>query len=154
MKDQVLLQGTPARCGGSTIVRLPDTCTFEMILILSVLLSPSVKWRVLPRDFLWFQTSLSLSLSFFFFGPFRAASMAYGDSHARGRISCTRWPIPQPQQCQICNPLREARDRTYLLMDTSQIHFCWAMTGTPISNFFANKYSWECTMFQVLGRKW
>ena len=27
-------------------------------------------------------------------------------------------------QCQILNPLSEARDRTYVLMDTSQIRFC------------------------------
>ena len=26
-------------------------------------------------------------------------------------------------QCQIANPLSEARDRTYILMDTSQIRF-------------------------------
>ena len=26
------------------------------------------------------------------------------------------------QQCQILNPLSEARDRTHVLMDTSQIH--------------------------------
>jgi len=35
------------------------------------------------------------------------------------------------KQCQILNPLSKARDRTRVLMDTSQIHFCWAMTGTP-----------------------
>ena len=35
------------------------------------------------------------------------------------------------QQCQILNPLNEARDRTCILMDTSQIRFCWAMRGTP-----------------------
>ena len=26
-------------------------------------------------------------------------------------------------QCQIPNPLREARDRTQILMDTSQVHY-------------------------------
>ena len=31
----------------------------------------------------------------------------------------------------ILNPLSEARDRTFILMDTSQIRFCWATTGTP-----------------------
>ena len=34
-------------------------------------------------------------------------------------------------QHQILNPLREAKDRTYIRMDTSQIHFHCATTGTP-----------------------
>ena len=34
-------------------------------------------------------------------------------------------------QCQILNPLSEARDWTGVLMDPSQIHFCWATMGTP-----------------------
>ena len=33
-------------------------------------------------------------------------------------------------QCQILNPLCKARDRTCILMDTSQIPFCWSTTGT------------------------
>ena len=36
------------------------------------------------------------------------------------------------QQCWILNPLIEARDLTWILMDTSQIAFHWATTGTPI----------------------
>ena len=31
----------------------------------------------------------------------------------------------------ILNPLREAKDWTHILMDTSQIHFPWATMGTP-----------------------
>ena len=34
-------------------------------------------------------------------------------------------------QHQILNPLREARDRTRILIDTSQVHYLWATTGTP-----------------------
>ena len=34
------------------------------------------------------------------------------------------------QQCQILNPLLEARDRTYILMVTSWIRYHWTMTGT------------------------
>ena len=34
-------------------------------------------------------------------------------------------------QCQIFNPLSEARDWTYILMNASQIAFHWAMIGTP-----------------------
>ena len=33
-------------------------------------------------------------------------------------------PHCSSQQHQILNPLSEARDRTYILMDTSQVHYC------------------------------
>ena len=33
--------------------------------------------------------------------------------------------------CWIPDPLSEARDQTCILMDTSQICFFWAVTGTP-----------------------
>ena len=35
------------------------------------------------------------------------------------------------QQCQIPDPLSRARDRTFILMDTSHIHFHYATGGTP-----------------------
>ena len=34
-------------------------------------------------------------------------------------------------QHRILNPLSRAKDRTHIFMDTSQIRFCWAITGTP-----------------------
>ena len=34
-------------------------------------------------------------------------------------------------QCLIPNPLSKARDQTHILKDSSQIHFCCAMKGTP-----------------------
>ena len=37
------------------------------------------------------------------------------------------------QQCRILSSLRKARDQTCVLMDTSQIHFCWATMGNLIS---------------------
>ena len=36
-------------------------------------------------------------------------------------------------QHQILNLLSEARDQTHVPMDTSQVCFYWATTGTPIS---------------------
>ena len=63
----------------------------------------------------------------------------------RLNLSCSCWPThsyskarPEPhprpvlqfQQHQILNPLSKARDQTCVLMDTSQICFQWAMTGT------------------------
>ena len=35
------------------------------------------------------------------------------------------------QQCWVLNALSEARDRTHILMDPSQILYRWATTGTP-----------------------
>ena len=43
------------------------------------------------------------------------------------------------RQCQILNPLSEARDRTHVLMDISQVHYCGAIMGTPENIFL--KYS-------------
>ena len=90
---------------------------------------------------------------FFFFLLFRAAPAAHGGSYTRdwsGAISCQ--PQPQPQQHHI-----QARSATYttaqsntgslvswetpgitcIFMDTSQIGFHWAPTGTPTSIIFS-----------------
>ena len=40
------------------------------------------------------------------------------------------------QQCQIPDPLREARDCTRILTETSQIHFRCTTIGTPSLEFF------------------
>ena len=37
------------------------------------------------------------------------------------------------QQCMILNPRSKARDQAHVLMDTSQVCFCCAKTGTPSS---------------------
>ena len=42
---------------------------------------------------------------------------------------------PSSQQCQIPNPLSEARDLTCILMDASRVHFCWATRGTLHMHF-------------------
>ena len=84
---------------------------------------------------------------YLFFGLFRPVSTAYGGSQARSWIGAVAsglhhshsnarsephlWPTPQPRQCWILNPMSVARDWTCVLMDASQIHFLWAMTGTP-----------------------
>ena len=80
---------------------------------------------------------------------FRAAPTAYEGSQARGRIgavkllACTTATAMQDPTCvcdlhhssrqhKILNPLSKARDRTCVLMDTSQIHFHWATSETPL----------------------
>ena len=49
--------------------------------------------------------------------------------------SCSCQPSTQPQQCQIPGPLSESRDRTHMLMDTSQIRFCPTAMVTPSLSF-------------------
>ena len=77
---------------------------------------------------------------------FRATSIAYGSSQARGRIglhllaystaTATLHPrhvcdLPcSSQQYRILNPLSEARDQTCILTDTSWIRFHCATMGT------------------------
>ena len=80
---------------------------------------------------------------FFFFGPFRPVSVAYGGSQARGPIGAVAaslhhsysnagskprlWPTPQ-----FTAMLDQATDRTCVLMNASQIRFRWAKVGTPL----------------------
>ena len=69
--------------------------------------------------------------------------MAHGGSQARAPchstampdLSCVHDPHHSSQQCQILNPLSEARDQTHKLMVTSRVHFRCAMTGTPVVMF-------------------
>ena len=41
------------------------------------------------------------------------------------------------RQRQILNLLSKARNWNFILLDTSQICFCWAMTGTPRGAFWS-----------------
>ena len=68
---------------------------------------------------------------FFSFFLFRAIPMVYGSSQARGQIDihghagfshvCDLYH--SSWQCRIPDPLSKARNRTCILIDTSQIHF-------------------------------
>ena len=78
-----------------------------------------------------YSTLNSSRLSFF-----RAVPMAYGGSQVRGRIGAAAASLcHSSQQQQILSPLSEARHRTCILMDTSQICFHWTIIGTPKSKF-------------------
>ena len=69
---------------------------------------------------------------FFFFCLLRTMPTVYGNSQARGWIGVVAACLHHSsQQSQIFNPLSKARDQTHILMDTSRIHYHWAMTGTP-----------------------
>ena len=64
--------------------------------------------------------------------------------------SCSCWPKPQPQQCQILNPVSKARDRTCNLMVPSQMCFRCVMKGTPRLDLLVTSASlaggWETRM--------
>ena len=57
-----------------------------------------------------------------------AASLCYSHINTRSKLH-----LQTTQQCQILNPLTEARDQTQGLMVTSWVHYHWATTGTPWS---------------------
>ena len=55
----------------------------------------------------------------------------YITARAMSDLKCACDLHHSSQQRQILNPPSEARDLTCVCMDTSQIHFHWAATGTP-----------------------
>jgi len=76
---------------------------------------------------------------FFLFCLFRALPEAYENSQAKSGIGASaaglrhshsnvgsKLPFHTSWQCWILNPLSEAREQTHILMDISQVHYCWA----------------------------
>ena len=97
----------------------------------------------------WRFQTISLVLSFFFFffvflGPY-ARHMKVPRLGVWSELQPLAYTTAVPDLSHICsldhsswqhwilNPLSEARDWTRILMHPSQIHFCWAMTGIPVS---------------------
>ena len=69
-------------------------------------------------------------------GLIRAIAAGLRHSPRNTRSEPHLQPTPHSsRQCQILNPLSEARDQTFNLMVPSQIHFGCTMTGTPIWEF-------------------
>ena len=79
-------------------------------------------------------------------GYFMAVPTPYGSSQARGNQavaaglhhSTATWDLScicnlhhSSEQLQILNPMRKARDWTWVLMDTSWVRYLWATMGTP-----------------------
>ena len=83
--------------------------------------------------------------------------LAYTIATAMHDPSCNRDPHHSSKQHQSLNPLSEARDWTYVLMNTSWVCYHWATMGTPLffNVFnFANLYFlvW-CLRFRVCSIK-
>ena len=117
------------------------TKTFSHIYILRIHLywaSDDLFFMNLPKfivNMCHFFGRVNFFFFFFFFCIFWGAPKAYGGSQARCQIRAVAASLchlnHSSPQCQILNPLSEARVRTCILMDTSQILFHWAKTGTP-----------------------
>ena len=112
---------------------------------------------------LWILISLSLyiflKLIDWLIDLFRAAPKADGSSQVRGWIRATDaglhhshsnvgsephlWLHHSTQQHSILNPLSKVSDWTHILMETSWVHYCWAMTGTPshVLNFLFSYFT-------------
>ena len=61
--------------------------------------------------------------------------LAYATATAMPDLSLIISQHHSSWQLRIFNPLSKARDRTCVLMNASQIHFCRATTGTPTGEF-------------------
>ena len=131
-------------------VQLP-WCLLNGINILSVHFIAYL--RVLPPKNAFLKSSFIYFIKkiFFVFGLFRAALVAYGGSQAGGRIGAGAAshrhshshshsnegselylrPTPQLTQCQILNPLSQARDWTASSCILVGFVNHWAMNGTP-----------------------
>ena len=57
---------------------------------------------------------------------------AYATTTAKWDPSCICDLHHSSRQCWILKPLSGAKDRTCVLMDTSQLHYHWATMGTPL----------------------
>ena len=57
--------------------------------------------------------------------------LAYTTATETPDLSCIYELHHGSWQCWMLNLLSKARDWTYILMDTSQVHYYWATTGTP-----------------------
>ena len=95
---------------------------------------------------------------FFFFFLLRAVPVAYGNFRlgVKSELQLLAYttatatqdpshlcnPHHSSQQCCILNPLREARDWTWDIMDTSWVHYLWAMLGIPTGGF--KRRIWTC----------
>ena len=68
--------------------------------------------------------------------PIRAAAAGLHHSHSHARSQPHLWPTCSLWQCRILNPLSEARDRTFILMDTSRVLNLLNHSGNSLFIYF------------------
>ena len=78
---------------------------------------------------------------------------AYTTATAPWDLSCVCDLHHSSLQRQILNPVSEARDRTCILMDTSQVCYHWTTTGTPIVLPLNNRYEINSDRILILKKK-
>ena len=61
-----------------------------------------------------------------------AVAVTLHHSHSKARSELCLQPTPQLMAMPDLNPLRETRDWTLILMDTSWICYCWATMEIPL----------------------
>ena len=77
-------------------------------------------------------------------GQIGAAAVSLCHSHSNARSERHLWPTPQFMQCQILNPLSEAREWICILMDTSPVL-------NPLSH---SGNSWDLSFLLSVFAKW
>ena len=105
------------------------------------------------------------NLFYFIFCLFRATPAAYEGSQARAEselqllayaTATATWDLSHvcnlhqsSWQCRILNLMSGARGRTCILMDTSQIRYLWAKTGTPKNLYFDTHWHRSAYLCQI-----
>ena len=80
-------------------------------------------YMVLAEPYSSFKNSVCSSDFYFYFLLFRAVSVAYGSSQARGWIRVASGSLHHSSwQHGILNPLSEARGRTRIFVDAGRVH--------------------------------
>ena len=96
----------------------------------------------------------SFAYFFFFLLSFWGATPpAYGSFTPAGPIGDAPAGLCHSNTDRIPNPMTEAMDWTYILMDTSWIHFCCTTMGIPLCLFF-NYFLKNCWVVWVLYIFW
>ena len=85
-------------------------------------------------------------------GP-TTASLCHSHSHSNSGSEPHLWPTCSSQPHWVFNPLSEARDWTQVLMNPSQICYCWATTITPSGIILNSQYTKPKLVLLICLRK-
>ena len=71
-----------------------------------------------------------------------AAGLCHSNSNEGSKLHLEP-TLQHTWQCQILNPLSKARDRTHIIMDTSQVRYRWTTMGAPMP------FTWLVLLYQL-----